>query len=61
MLLTAIAWVQLELVMLLEGNLLASTRGTLQVLLVVGLILCGRMSQFSGEGSVSASVFFLDF
>ena len=59
MMLNATVWVQLELVMLLEGNLAASTRGTLLVLQEVGLILCGQTSQISVEGSASAGVFFL--
>ena len=47
--------------MLLEGNHTASTRGTLQVMQVVGLILCGQTSQISRDDPASAGVFILDF
>ena len=54
--LTATAWMQLEPVMLLEGNLIVSTRGYSVVLWVVGLILCGRRCKISGEVTASAGV-----
>ena len=56
--LTATAWVHLEPVMLLEGNLAASTRVTQWVLWLVGLLLCSRMLPILWEVSASAGVFF---